>query len=267
MVSLMREPSWDESSDFGDWIRSGSSTRPRERVVIEIPRSVLPRAQLGLFRLPKPSWWLMLALRSQSKMEILHQGKSGEDVRKVISSLNRLGAKIEMKDGKILVGISDVGFPIHTGDVLDRQKLGTGFRMLMSLCSLMPMELVTDSSLGHPFDVLSSALLAMGCEFERSNDGSVRISGPQIPTVSNWIYIERKSATLGTAHGVSINEGGIKVHIHGKPVSKDHLDLGYGYESDWVRKPKFSENSLIINPWEIVLPEMVESLRKEALFL
>ena len=159
------------------------STHPRERVVIEIPRSSI--AEGSAWPLPASKShvirWLMLASQSQSKMEIHHQGEVGEDVRRVISSLNGLGAKIETMDGKILVGVSDVGFPIHASEGLDLGNSGTGLRMMMSLCSSLPMEtsITGDSSLrSRPFDVLSSALLAMGCDFERSNDGSVRISGP-----------------------------------------------------------------------------------------
>ena len=239
------------------------STHPRERVVIEIPRSSI--AEGAAWPLPASKShvirWLMLASQSQSKMEIHHQGEVGEDIRRVISSLNRLGAKIEMMGDKILVGISDVGFPIHTSNVLDLGNSGTGFRMLMSLCSSLPTEtsITGDSSLrSRPFDVLSSALLAMGCDFERSNDGSVRISGP--PNSSSIELDLSKgsqplSALLIASPSMKVE---LEVHIRGKPVSKGYLDLSYEIASLTGSENKFSENSLIIKPWEIVLPEKVE---------
>ena len=239
------------------------STHPRERVVIEIPRSSI--AEGAAWPLPASKShvirWLMLASQSQSKMEIHHQGEVGEDVRRVISSLNGLGAKIETMDGKILVGVSDVGFPIHASEGLDLGNSGTGLRMMMSLCSSLPMEtsITGDSSLrSRPFDVLSSALLAMGCDFERSNDGSVRISGP--PNSSSIELDLSKgsqplSALLIASPSMKVE---LEVHIRGKPVSKGYLDLSYEIASLTGSENKFSENSLIIKPWEIVLPEKVE---------
>ena len=239
------------------------STHPRERIVIEIPRSSiaegaawpLPASKSHIIR------WLMLASQSQSEMEICHQGEIGQDVRNVVSSLNRLGAKIETMDGKILVGVSNVGFPIHASEGLDLGNSGTGLRMMMSLCSSLPMEtsITGDSSLrSRPFDVLSSALLAMGCDFERSNDGSVRISGP--PNSSSIELDLSKgsqplSALLIASPSMKVE---LEVHIRGKPVSKGYLDLSYEIASLTGSENKFSENSLIIKPWEIVLPEKVE---------
>ena len=239
------------------------STHPRERVVVEIPRSSiaegaawpLPASKSHIIR------WLMLASQSQSEMEICHQGEIGQDVRNVVSSLNRLGAKIETMDGKILVGVSNVGFPIHASEGLDLGNSGTGLRMMMSLCSSLPMEtsISGDSSLrSRPFDVLSSALLAMGCDFERSNDGSVRISGP--PNSSSIELDLSKgsqplSALLIASPSMKVE---LEVHIRGKPVSKGYLDLSYEIASLTGSENKFSENSLIIKPWEIVLPEKVE---------
>ena len=127
------------------------STRPRERNVIEVRESNIAEGKAWLLPASKSHIirWLMLASQSQSEMEICHQGEIGEDVRNVVSNLNRLGAKIETMDSKIVVGVSDVGFPLHASEGLDLGNSGTGLRMLMSLCSSLPLEtsITGDSSL------------------------------------------------------------------------------------------------------------------------
>ena len=240
------------------------STRPCERAVIEVPESSiaegiawpLPASKSHIIR------WLVLASQSQTKMEICHRGEIGEDVRSVVSSLNRLGAKIQMMDGKIFVGVSDVGFPIHTSEGLNLGNSGTGLRMLMSLCSSLSLEtsFTGDSSLrSRPFDILSDALSAIGCDCKRSNDGSLRISGP---ANSGDIVLDLSegsqplSALLMAAPSMKAK---LTVRILGKPVSRGYLNLSYKIANLTGSENEFSENSLIIKPWEIVLPERVDA--------
>ena len=239
------------------------SAHPREHVVIEIPGSnigegitwPLPASKSHIIR------WLMLASQSQSKMEIYHQGEIGEDVRSVVSSLNRLGAKIQMIDGKILVGVSDVGFPIHTSEGLDLGNSGTGLRMLMSLCSSLSLEtsITGDSSLrSRPFDILSDALSAVGCDCKRSNDGSLRISGPANSGDIELDLSEGSQPLSALLMAAPSMKAELAVRIIGKPVSRGYLDLSYKIAKLTGSENEFSENSLVIKPWEIVLPERVD---------
>ncbi|MBE38747.1 MAG: hypothetical protein CMB07_01940 [Euryarchaeota archaeon] len=239
------------------------STHPRERAVIEVPESniaegmawPLPASKSHIIR------WLMLASQSQSEMEICHQGEIGEDVRNVVSSLNRLGAKIETMDGKILVGVSDVGFPIHASEGLDLGNSGTGLRMMMSLCSSLPLEtsITGDSSLrSRPFDILSNALSAIGCDCKRSYDGSLRISGPADSGDIELDLSEGSQPLSALLMAAPSMKAELTVRILGKPVSRGYLNLSYKIANLTGSENEFSENSLIIKPWEIVLPERVD---------
>ena len=239
------------------------SAQPRERIVIEIPESniaegitwPLPASKSHIIR------WLMLASQSRSGMEIYHQGEIGEDVKNVVSSLNRLGAKIETMYGKIVVGVSDDGFPIHASDGLDLGNSGTGFRMLMSLCSSLPLEtsITGDSSLrSRPFDVLSNALSAIGCDCNRSNDGSFRISGPANSGNIELDLSEGSQPLSALLMAAPSMKAELTVRILGKPVSRGYLNLSYKIANLTGSENEFSENSLIIRPWDIVLPERVD---------
>jgi 3-phosphoshikimate 1-carboxyvinyltransferase len=195
-------------------------------------------------------------------MEICHRGEIGEDVRSVVSSLNRLGAKIQMMDGKILVGVSDVGFPIHTSEGLNLGNSGTGLRMLMSLCSSLSLEtsFTGDSSLrSRPFDILSDALSAIGCDCKRSNDGSLRISGPANSGDIELDLSEGSQPLSALLMAAPSMKAELSVRIIGKPVSRGYLDLSYKIAKLTGSENEFSENSLIIKPWEIVLPERVDA--------
>ena len=239
------------------------STRPCERAVIVVPESSiaegiawpLPASKSHIIR------WLVLASQSQSKMEICHQGEIGEDVRSVVSSLNRLGARIEMMDGKILVGVSDIGFPIYASEGLDLGNSGTGLRMLMSLCSSLSMEtsITGDSSLrSRPFDILSNALSAIGCDYKRSKDGSLRISGPANSGDIELDLSEGSQQLAALLMAAPSMKAKLTVRILGKPVSRGYLNLSYKIANLTGSENEFSENSLIIKPWEIVLPEKVD---------
>ena len=239
------------------------STHPRESGVIEITGSniagdviwPLPASKSHIIR------WLMLASQSQSHMEICHQGEVGEDVKSVVSSLNKIGAKIQMTDGKIRTGVSDFGFPTHTTEELNLGNSGTGLRMLMSLCSSLSQETLITGDLSlrsRPFNILSDALSAIGCYCKRSNDGSLRISGPANSGVIELDLSEGSqplSALLMASPSMNVE---LTVRILGKPVSKGYLDLSYKIAGLTGSGNKFSENSLIIKPWEIVLPERVD---------
>ena len=239
------------------------STHPRERVVIEIPQSSiaegaawpLPASKSHIIR------WLMLASQSQSKMEIHHQGEVGEDIRNVVSSLNRLGAKIKTMDGKILVNVSDFGFPIHASEGLDLGNSGTGLRMMMSLCSSLPLEtsITGDSSLrSRPFNILSNALSAIGCDCKRSNDGSFRISGPADSGDIQLDLSEGSQPLSALLMAAPSMKAELAIRIIGKPVSRGYLNLSYKIANLTGSENEFSENSLIIKPWDIVLPERVD---------
>ena len=239
------------------------STRPRERNVIEVRESNIAEGKAWLLPASKSHIirWLMLASQSQSEMEICHQGEIGEDVRNVVSNLNRLGAKIETMDSKIVVGVSDVGFPLHASEGLDLGNSGTGLRMLMSLCSSLPLEtsITGDSSLrSRPFDILSNALSAIGCVCKRSNDGSLRISGPANSgdiELDLSVGSQPLSALLMAAPSMKAE---LTVNILGKPVSRGYLNLSYKIANLTGSENEFSENSLIIKPWKIVLPKRVD---------
>ena len=99
---------------------------------------------------------------------------------------------------------------------------------------------------------------AIGCDCKRSYDGSLRISGPADSGDIELDLSEGSQPLSALLMAAPSMKAELTVRILGKPVSRGYLNLSYKIANLTGSENEFSENSLIIKPWEIVLPERVD---------
>ena len=154
-----------------------------------------------------------------------------DDTRLTCSGLARLGARIEPRDGAVVV--EGAGGPLGGGDgaVLDLGNSGTSLRLLASVAALGPAPVTltgTARMQERPIGPLGSALEALGARVRYgARDGypPIEVAGPLrggTVEVDGSVSSQFISSLLLAA---PLTTEGVEVRLDGPPVSRSYLDL------------------------------------------